>query len=236
MVAVTKEEKRKLMRMLVDAYGRRDRGETIPVEPDDPNLHVVTYREALDLQALFPPQRGLKQAKRFKQAERAWLEGVMKNASEWHDAVGLPPITGYDTEYRIGIFNPSGFRMNLDKARKLGMPRIDAVAYHANGETTLLEAKVDTGGIDILQGIAQLLYYKTLMEVCQCKKVDNLVMVAPEFPPFIVQTINEHKLPIRLLRITDTQIAGAIPIHIAKQSDLRAVEEAIAKRKGATKH
>lgn len=141
---------------------------------------------------------------KLRAREPEWVASLMEDHSEWTDAVELPPIVRYDLEYQICS---ADFKKH---AKLIGLPRIDAVAYHEDG-ISLIEAKLKCSPVDMLGGIAQLLHYKTMLRAIEGREVKCLVLACPSFPAFLVETLAEHKLPVRILKVTESSYIGRVP-------------------------
>lgn len=168
----------------------------------------VAASEVIDFPAVRKDSRGsILREKRapVAQAERAWVASLMACSAEWSDVIGLAPLKDVELEHQVRI--P---RAHQGHGRRLGMPRVDALAYSA-GQLVLIEAKLGSSAQELLGGAAQLLHYKTMMEKVEGRRVAHLVLASPSWPPFLIETLDEHRLPVRLLKANEDIFAGAIP-------------------------
>lgn len=154
--------------------------------------------------------------KRGPKPEFAWTKALMEAHADWHDIVGIPAVIKFDLEYSVRptLHIPGAAVMSAGSATVLGLPRIDAVAYHEDGTVSLIESKMEASPSDMLQGVGQLLYYKLLMVSLEGRTVANLILASPRWPAYVIDVIDEYKLPIRLLKVSDEQINAAIPNHL----------------------
>ena len=157
--------------------------------------------------------------RRGPKPETAWTRATMEMHAEWHDVVGIEPFTRYELQYAIRpLLPPPAKRVSAGESAMLGLPKVDAVGYHDDGRITIVEAKLESSAVEMLRGMAQLLYYKTLMQSLEHARVAHLVLASPSWPAYLIDVIDEYKLPVRLLRITEDQINGAIPTHLQDAS------------------
>lgn len=148
-------------------------------------------------------------------SEMMWTRELMQVSPDWHDLIGISEIVTYEVEHSIRITLDNGVRLSAAASKNLGLPRADAVGHHADGTITIIESKLDCTVVEMLHGVAQLLYYKTLMASIEQAKVAHLILASPSWPAYVIETICEQKLPIRLLKVGgDGQIAVAIPRHL----------------------
>jgi hypothetical protein len=153
---------------------------------------------------------------RGPKAEIAWTREVMAANNDWHDVVGIQPFQSYDLEYPICSYRDLfGDTMGVGRARGLGLPNVDGRGVYADGTVCILEAKLDCSSIEMLRGVAQLLYYKFLMETLEGARVSSLVLASPSWPAYVIDVINEYRLPVRLLKVTSDGVFGSVPLYLA---------------------
>lgn len=152
--------------------------------------------------------RRVTRVQRVTVGESEWTANVMAQNADWYDAVDLKPIARYDLECNLRIRDMDG---NVGPTSGSLFARIDAVAYHEDGSVSLIESKIDGTPTELMRGVGQLLYYKTLFNKVQKTHVDNLVLACPSVPPFVVDTILDLNLPVRILKVTNNAFAGFCP-------------------------
>ncbi|MGY2048895.1 hypothetical protein [Methylobacterium sp. JK268] len=153
---------------------------------------------------------------RLATSERQWTRDLVAARPQWLDLLELPVVVRADLEYRIA---PAGLR---NAPTSLGLPRIDAVLWHGDDHCSILEAKVTSSLSDIMGGVGQLLYYRTLLGLWRGIHVEALILAAPYLPPFVLETIAQASAPIRYLKATDEEFSGLVP-----DSELTEAERAV---------
>lgn len=143
----------------------------------------------------------------------------MAEHSEWHDVVGLPPITSYELEWHV----KPRTRKTLNWGR-LGLPRLDALTQHADGTVGIVEAKLTTTPGAVSSALGQILYYKMLMEKVSEAKIDHLILAIPLLPAWVVDLCDEYRLPVRILKVTGNHYIGGIPGFLRELTDASAQE------------
>lgn len=146
--------------------------------------------------------------------ELAWTKQLMEGHADWYEVIGIAPIERFEVEYPIRPVVAPNVKLSIGTSSHLGLPRIDAVAYHADGTMSLIEAKLESSPVEMLRGVAQLLYYKMLVLSLEERQVADLILASPSWPAYLIDMIDEYKLPIRLLKVTEDQAIGAIPTHL----------------------
>lgn len=147
--------------------------------------------------------------------ELSWVKSLMLDHAAWSALVKIPAIERYELEYQI---SPS--RGNLGMARRTGFPRIDAIAHHADGSVSIIEAKLECAPQSIMSAVGQLLYYKTVMERTEGVSAASMIVAAPAVPPMVGTLIEIYNLPIRLLMVTPNSYEGLVPrfgAHVREQ-------------------
>lgn len=120
--------------------------------------------------------------------EREWCEFAMSRSTEWLPVIGIDRLDNYQLEYQVL------------KVRESGMPRFDAVGW-LDGKAYIFEAKVKSTPSELMAGVGQLLYYRTVAENMGWN-VARLVLLSPAWPPLFVQTIASNGLPVDVVRLT----------------------------------
>ena len=142
---------------------------------------------------------------RLSVSERQWTADLLAAFPQWGDLLELPSCIRVDLEYRIA---PPEF---LTQPMSLGLPRVDAILWHSNTQCSILEAKVTSSPSDIMCGIGQLLYYRTLLKAWRGVEVKATILAAPYLPPFVLETIAQARIPIRYLKAGRDGFSGLVP-------------------------
>lgn len=188
----------------------------LPVVPDGERVAITgahaldfpTYDYVAGLMAVVRPQR-------LKMKEPDWTKQIMLEHADWLSAVEMDKIDGYELEYDMPIYTTSPGKKRQGSQR-IGFPRFDALLRH--GDTvSILESKLEPVPCAVAGAVGQLLYYKSAFESHMKVKVDNLILATPFMPPALVDLICTHKLPIRVLKVTDVHFMGFVPPHLSKE-------------------
>ncbi len=131
--------------------------------------------------------------------ETEWCAFAMERQEDWLPVLGKSRFDRYELEYQVSLRN-RGERSN-------GLPRIDAVGWR-HGKATLIEAKVDVSPSSMLGGVGQLLYYAEATRRLLSWDIEELVLMAPAWPLFLVETIDRNALPISLVQVTPDDVYG----------------------------
>ncbi len=157
----------------------------------------------------------LRRPKRGPKAETEWTRQLMANHAAWHDVVGLLPIASFEVErQKRPKLELHDARLSAGRSMLLGLPKVDAVARLVDGSSCLVEAKLDSSTVEMLRGVAQLLYYKTLLMSLEGANVSGLVLASPAWPAYVIDVIDEYRLPVRLLKVTEDEVFGSVPVHL----------------------
>jgi hypothetical protein len=126
-------------------------------------------------------------------SETKWCAFAMERHHEWIASTGKTPFDSYELEHQVSL-NGKGWRST-------GLPRIDAVGWR-NGKATIIEAKVEISPSSVMGGVGQLLYYKQIATSVLGWDVEDLILLTPSWPLFLVETIEANALPITLVMAT----------------------------------
>lgn len=124
--------------------------------------------------------------------EKALCDFAMDNLQGMADSISLPPIVGSHREYCIGM------RRRGAVPRQHSRSRIDIFLEHPGGMVTIVEAKLPKFGSDLVQAVAQLLYYRTLLQTRHEMHFQDirLVVLADRIDWSVMATIKENNLSI----------------------------------------
>lgn len=130
----------------------------------------------------------------------------MRRYDEWRGLVDLDPAARITIEYPCRYWD-------LPEAppKSVGLPRIDAIAWHGDKRCSLIETKVKTDPSAIMGGVGQLLYYKAWMERVEGVQVAALLLIAPSLPPLVLEAIQDVRANIRYLKVVGERMSGLVP-------------------------
>jgi hypothetical protein len=133
-------------------------------------------------------------------------EAIFPDISE---LVGLPETVKLTREC------PFAFRAlgDIKTPRQHSKARMDFLAQHNGNKYTILEAKITKNSLDLVQAIAQLLFYRTLLQTYhEIPHGDiRLVILADKIDWSVMATIKENNLNIDCVAIQpDGLLYGAI--------------------------
>jgi len=149
----------------------------------------------------------IERPRRLAVSERKWLVDLIGGYDHWRDLVYMEAAIAVEFERQLSPVDV-GKRANV---RLLGLPRVDALLRHADGSASIVEAKVTSALADIMGGVGQLIYYKTLLEVYEGIEVKALLLAAPFLPPFVLDSIANVQAPVRFLKVAEGLFSGLVP-------------------------
>lgn len=125
--------------------------------------------------------------------ETEWCEFAMGRSAEWLPVIGKGPFDSVRLEYQVSL--------SKDRSRKTGLPRIDAVGWR-DGKATLIEAKVKVTPSSAMGGVGQLLYYEQAVKNYLGWDVEELILLTPSWPSFLVEAVQCNAIPVTLVMAT----------------------------------
>ena len=120
--------------------------------------------------------------------ERDWCAFAMGRSEEWLPVVGLDRFDRIEVEYQVR------------RERRSGMPRFDDVG-HCGDVKHLIEAKVKCTASELMAGVGQLLYYRTVAASIGWN-VGRLILISPAWPAFFLETVSLNALGVDVVRLS----------------------------------
>jgi len=131
--------------------------------------------------------------------EAEWCAFAMGRQSDWMPVLAKDNFDRYDLEYQVPT--------SRSKTRKTGMPRFDAVGWRGN-RASIIEAKIEMTPSAVMGGVGQLLYYHEAAKRLLGWDIEELILLTPAWPAFLVDALERFSLPISLLQVTPDNIYG----------------------------
>ena len=153
---------------------------------DDVVMTMAPLQTVADRDFRAPEWRGLN--------ERGWCSFAMGRSRDWLPVIGLDEFDRVDLEYQVA------------KQRSRGMPRFDAVGWR-EGIPHLIEAKVKCTPAELMAGVGQLLYYRTVATSMGWPQ-GRLILISPAWPPLFAETVAGSGLSVDVVKLTPHQFTA----------------------------